>query len=806
MTAFGRRHSRRFGAALFCSAIALSVSLEAAQADTRQLSMTVHIGYSNSIKLGQWMPISVDVTNTGPNVDGMLEIVSSNNSALKGGPPASSGSAVYEMPLSLADGATKHLHTFVLENQPGAVTVRAVQGGRVLASQQVTVTNTFGVLLAVVSDQPDMLSSVASVQPGGLSPGVVHLTAADLPDSGLALRAFDLLAIDDLSTDTLTAGQRTAIVDYVTNGGALLLGTGGSWHKTLGGLPAAIVPMEISGSTTLGPAASLGGQSGVEIATGSLSGGSSVWLSEGGLPLIVEKPVGQGIVAMATFDWNQDVVAGWSGTSGLLRQVFVRSTFGIGASPGGSSNGGPFAGPIAMAGNSVSQVLGNLPALNLPAWWMIGSLVFIYVLLVGPINYFSLRRLNRRALAWVTVPTIAIVASAGAYGASVLTKGRSVQATQVAILHTSQGWDRAYGEAYTGILTPARGDYQVGISGRAALISPLDTYYGGPYSSQSSIRVDTTNDGITLPGMTAFTLRGFATESFSTIRGLVLTATLVNGKIAGTLTNASAIPLTDGVVVMGNAYQRFGALAPGAAATFSFAPSVGNAFNGQPASLTIYPSNLYGQGGPVGNSSDAEREAEGKSAVLSMLPVSGQQGLIGSAMPTAVGWSTQPFQDITVDGSRPRLYALTAIVATTVVDQIGAGSLAAGVVPGRPIDIDGQVQPQAGPPGYLFVQGGSVTYDFAPRLAVGAHLGNVSISSVNSVVGAKILGPNGASAIKGQLWDWTRSSWIDVTYLDGGSTSVPDSAVNPSTGEVRLKLGSDGMVASGWLSLTGEVH
>jgi hypothetical protein len=48
---------------------------------------------------------------------------------------------------------------------------------------------------------------------------------------------------------------------------------------------------------------------------------------------------------------------------------------------------------------------------------------------------------------------------------------------------------------------------------------------------------------------------------------------------------------------------------------------------------------------------------------------------------------------------------------------------------------------------------------------------------------------------------------VDAQYSEtpGSTTSVPDSAVNPTTGEVRLQLSSSNFFNSGGFSLTGEV-
>ena len=801
MRVCGRRVALRLNLALLVAAMAVSAAPMGVHAAASRLTIAAHLGFHDTIKLGDWMPLAIDVTNNGSALDGTVEVQTSSSLGM-GAPPG--GTAVYQTPISLASGATKHLRTEVIEDQQGSITVRVIENGRVVGSQSVIPVNTTAVLIGVLSDQPSSLDRLASINPGGFSTGVVHLAGTDIPESGILLRPFDLLAIDDFSTDTLTAGQQAAIGDYVMNGGTLLLGTGGSWHKTLGGLPSPILPMQVTGYSILATSQALGGLTGVEVASGSLTGGNP-WLSEGNEPLLLEKAVGGGWVEMATFDWNQDSIAGWSGTSALLRQTFVRASSGLYAAQV-AAMGGSSGNSLAQKGGNYSPVLSNLPSLDLPAWWLIGSLVLLYVLLVGPINYFVLRAINRRALAWITVPTIALLAAGGAYGAATLTKGRSVQANEVSIIHVASGSDRAYQEAYTGILTPTRGDYEVGVGGGVSLVSPIDNNNGNFDPSQGLVRVDTASNLITLPGMTAFNLRGFATEGITTAPHLVAHMTLVGGMLTGAVQNLSSTTFSDGVVIAGNAYKTFGRLVPGASADFSVVPALSNLVNGPPAFTQIYPgSGLYGP--PQSNvSTDVQRESDAKSAVLSMLPINGFKGISQSVTPMVVVWSDVPVQDITVDGVHPRSYAMTGVVLTVPVDQIAAGKVPSGVIAGRLIDIDGQVQQNGGPPGTVTMTSGAVTYDFTPPLSSGTHLGNVTIESSNpfGAKGAIPPGANGTTAnIKGQAWDWSQSTWVDLSYQDNGSTTVPGAAVDARTGEVRLKLSSDGAYTTGWLSLAG---
>jgi stage V sporulation protein SpoVS len=782
------------------AALTLLAASNATQAATNPLSMVVRVGYSGFVKAQQWIPVTIDLTNQGQDVEGTLEVTTSTGANQTGQPIEA---VIYQTNVSLPAGATKHLRTYLVEDSaPAVVSVRLVANGRVLVSADSQPNTAASALIGVLSDQTAALDSFAAVHPGGISANVVHLSLEDIGDSAMLLRAFDLLVIDDFATDTLTAAQRTAITDYVQNGGELLLGTGASWRKTLAGVSSAILPVQIDGTTILSTATALGNLARVEIATGALAARAHAWLSDGNRPLLAERFVGGGSVTLATFDWNQDPIASWSGANVLLRQILVRTVFATSSQNLGSGFAGPF-GPSGISvterSTALSQALGNLPALDLPSLVVIGLLVFAYVLLVGPINYLALRALHRGALAWVTVPLIAILASAGAFGTGLFTKGRSVQTNQVSIIHLQPGWDRAYQESYTGILTPTRGDYNVSVTGAPLLVAPTGSYSGGINSDVIRVGVD---NSITLPAMTAYTLRAFATEGVVNAPRLSATASFANGKLQGTIRNLSSMPFTDAVVLAGDGYQILPALAPGATATYEVAPKLTNVQIGPPSLMNIYPSSFYNTGGPQPTqSADTNREAFEKAIILGL--VSGSNyGFSPAIAPMVVAWSKQPGQDITIAGSRPRATTETAVVLPLQVTGIGAGSVPAGMVLSRFTDIEGDTQ--QGTPGAVLMQNGTVTYDFTPNLAPGAHLATASLDS--TFTSPKGQAPGSSQSLPAKVWDWLQSAWVPLTYNVGGVTAVPSAAINPSSGEMRLQVAANGtQVLFGQVSLTGTV-
>ena len=71
----------------------------------------------------------------------------------------------------------------------------------------------------------------------------------------------------------------------------------------------------------------------------------------------------------------------------------------------GTSNGG-FVDPGMDAESIMTQALAAIPSLEVPPAELLLALLAAYILLIGPISYIVLRRIDRRELAWVTAPVL----------------------------------------------------------------------------------------------------------------------------------------------------------------------------------------------------------------------------------------------------------------------------------------------------------------------------------------------------------------------------------------------------------------
>jgi hypothetical protein len=782
-----RRLSRRLILACLLAASIAPWLAAIGHAEDRRISLTVHVGYHDVTRAGQWMPVTIDATNRGPDFQGWLELQNQDANplmgvvAVPGGPKGLVSVATYRVALNLPSGATKHVRAYLLADNPNAqVIARLVEKGRVAASPAAVTPTMAHLMVGVLSDEPSALDDFGVLHlPNRLTPYVVHLRREDVADSGILLRAFDVLAIDSFATLSLTAAQQRALGNYVAIGGNLLLGSGAAWQKTLGGLPSDLVPMQITGTTYLKRSKAL--PDGVEVAVGTTTKGH-VWLADGGYPLLIEQALGAGSVTLATFDWAQAPVFGWIGLRELLRQFLIRNLY---AGSGQAITIGNVPDTMPMfninAGGSITQRsnnvggLTNLPGLVPPSLKVTGLLILLYVLIIGPLNYLALRAIGRRELAWITLPLAAVFSAAGAYGFAISTKGNSVQSNQVSIVHVTPGWKDAYVEAYTSLVTPTRGDFRVTIEGGQPLFAPLGVEYR---SSQGILRMLPEQSAVDLLGMSAYAFRGFASESMVAAPRLTANINLSGGKLVGRIENHSSVTYPDAVLIAGDSYQTIGKLAPGAGANVDLAAEVSK--SGMPSYHRLYPggqsfSTPYGRTVPLAPQTKAQQRGQ----VLQLLLSNVAGRTPATVSPVLVLWTPDSVQQIKVNGQIPRPHALNAIAIPLTIEPLGPGTLPAGIVTGRLVDLKGEATSIG--PHMVSVQSGSATFEFAPVLAAGTRLTGVSLNCWN------LYGPRSIAPV-GEAWNWSKSAWVPVSVGEYGAMPLPDGVFNEATSVLRLRI------------------
>ncbi|GJM75462.1 hypothetical protein HMSSN036_76780 [Paenibacillus macerans] len=116
--------------------------------------------------------------------------------------------------------------------------------------------------------------------------------------------------------------------------------------------------------------------------------------------------MGQGKVIYAAYDVAMEPLNAWSGHPGLWFSVLqLDLTSGTGKPEGSKSE--LFSG--------IDGLLDYFPSVTLPPFSLLIWLLLGYAVLVAPLLYYILKKLDKREWAWALIPLIAVAASGGIY-------------------------------------------------------------------------------------------------------------------------------------------------------------------------------------------------------------------------------------------------------------------------------------------------------------------------------------------------------------------------------------------------------
>jgi hypothetical protein len=238
---------------------------------------------------------------------------------------------------------------------------------------------------------------------------------------------------------------------------------------------------------------------------------------------------------------------------------------------------------------NLASALTSLPALDLPSLNVIGMLLACYLIVVGPITYLVLRRLDRLALGWIVIPVLTVIFAAIAYSIGYGLRGGEVIISQITLLDANTP-TLARERAFIGIFSPDRSTYRLGTTDTTALVRPISVQ--GPWSTPSLTNgryVQAAADGQVVEGLEIqqWSLQGLLSDRIVRTPDLTAHITIDGDEVKGDVTNRSDRSLEDVVLIYGNRVGMIGNLSPGEQRSVSLEqPS--HAFDGISLSYLIY--------------------------------------------------------------------------------------------------------------------------------------------------------------------------------------------------------------------------
>ncbi|HEX5588672.1 MAG TPA: hypothetical protein VFX65_00090 [Candidatus Limnocylindrales bacterium] len=660
---------RPIAAALFGVALLLGPLVGSASA---AVGLDARILLQGHTRVGSWMAIEVEFTNDGPAIQGELR--------LAGG---SQGRTRFSVAVDLPTDSRK---VYVLHAQPPAfgrsVKIELVSGSDTIASADVAylVHDSGQLVVGVLAERPQGIIGELDLDPSpnGAPAAIVSLGIRDLPERVEGWATLDRLIWQDVDSNNLTDLQVAALRGWIAAGGELVIAGGTAGIGTLSGFPDDLIPYRPTATVDIAPE-SISGLVGAIPAdatdlpalAGPLGAGRALATS-GDRVVAAELDYGSGSVTILGFDPTVAWLAAGNEVEGMWRRFLPNRTAG---------------GPVISADDSqIVSAVGQLASLALPP---IGGLIGIlggYILLIGPINYFVLRRIDRRELAWITMPVLIVVFAVGAYGFGTALRGSDLIVNEVAIVRGAPGATEGTAQVYLGVFSPSRSTYQVEIPGGALLASPIsgDFTIGGTAATLDVVQGDPSLVRNLAVGFGS--LRTIRAESATTVPLIQTQLSLVDGVLTGTIRNESDQNLEKVAVVLGGSVAVVGDIGPGEEKTVSLRPS-GNPFF-QSLSDRIFGQVFFGDASQL---TDDGLRIRVRHAIIDQLtydPMWGNVGTLNASNPVVLAWGRSEVLDVRIENQTARHNANVLYYYPTDLTVEGTSTFASDLIHSSVVSAD----------------------------------------------------------------------------------------------------------------------
>jgi len=407
----------------------------------------VFLGYDSCVREMSWFPVVCEVENRGPEFAGFIEV--------SGG--AFSSSTTRRVPIELPTGTTKRLTVPVFQESGHNMgwTVRLRDEKDRVKAEQVNMplrrtVRSEGVLIGALSRNAAWVPQFQplKIRQKDFEPAAARLLPPVFPENPLVLGGMDALYLNSERAMELRPAQQSAITRWTRGGGHLIVAieaisdvNSSAWLRDL--VPARLTGMRTvqahpelqdwlrsavtDRSRPIPPEEQGGLLSAADLGTPTLSHpfadskddlafdtadlqivqaepqGGRTLVSVGGAPLIVQRIFGLGRITVLLFSPEREPFRSWknlptfwSRLTGVPAEWYVSSDY---QRYGGWSADGIF-----------GAMIDSRQVRKLPVEYLLILLV-AYLVVIGPLDRWWLKKINRPMLTWITFPLYVVLFS-----------------------------------------------------------------------------------------------------------------------------------------------------------------------------------------------------------------------------------------------------------------------------------------------------------------------------------------------------------------------------------------------------------
>ncbi|MCB1217981.1 hypothetical protein KDL44_11350 [bacterium] len=392
---------------LLCLALPLQAALAA---PPEGVTLTYELGYDGIVQQGRLNPVSVEIDNQNPagiNLSGELVLKYEGTE--------------YTTRLELPSPSKKRFYLYFPCNQGYpqiSLMVRSDAWTDEMDLGQVKTCNPADTSIIVLTDQPGSLQSANQVESARITRDEWQTQSAGMSSSKSYVSYFDIDEVDDNAkfferADTIVLADidylqldepvARSLMESVSRGANLIFSLGSNGNRVASSPVGQLCPLQYSGTVETAELGELGRRYGINagnalatLATGQLRDGAEVVSWAGSYPAIIRRSWGAGTVYALAFSFTDRPFRQHPGlgemfsdlTMNVERSVDVNNWF--------------------LHPQEIFNLMRNLDEAKPMDPGFVALFIVLYVVLIGPLNFFVLGRLKRSTLVWLTIPLIIV--------------------------------------------------------------------------------------------------------------------------------------------------------------------------------------------------------------------------------------------------------------------------------------------------------------------------------------------------------------------------------------------------------------
>lgn len=518
-------------------------------------STTVSIGFEQQYIVGNTVPVSAVIVNNGEDFHGEFQI---KVYSYIGSETESGKYAIYYQPLELSKGAGKQVNlTIPMETIQKDFEISLVNDKNKVVYRKyfdVKALDPATILVGVLCERPTDIAYFSAIHFAqqqdytGDYTKTVYLNNETFPTEETVMNHFKVIVIDDFDTKILSQQQKEALLQWIESGGICVVGTGVNAAKTLSGLQniAAIQNYDnivhrnitIAGQRVRADVSQLDLSNIENVESDTFENASILHINNGAMILyhiaLSLSP------ATETTGFVNDIKDICEYTNESLKEINY---------------------PDSYRYNPITYIAQRFPELKANSIYMILFIVVIYVIIIGPILYFILKKKDKREWGWVAVPALSVLFVAIVFILSINSQYKSGLINIVSATRVKDGQNIGTTDIYGCTKYSKKGDIVLTTDEFVNLSVPPDDDWN--YFSTSDNHEGTTDictnkilvgdsTEITYFNKGSWDSNDFEMKTITDLGGIVdCNVKMENDKIIGTITNHTNRNFKDILMVVG---------------------------------------------------------------------------------------------------------------------------------------------------------------------------------------------------------------------------------------------------------------